>query len=334
MPFYPTFRSKQVPTDSNPQQQLSLPLAIEDAPRKVREYGLQEAHAYPLVSKGRASSWRSTRRPTRIAWRYWPEIELRTPGSFPALILDCDSEPEDYLTVAFGSGFVCPPNWITHTASGHGHVIYTLCRPVLRGAKSRLRPLRLFARIAEYYRAAYDADIGYIGVLTHNPTHTRYRDSTTWWREEPWTLAELADVIPKGWRMPAKPTTPEGRNVALFRLGMRWCGYPRNWGNIESVQAVIEAANATLDLPLFAGEVHDIVKSVIKISRKNLASGQTQENFSFIQAGRGRRSGEVRHRGSITEAAPWESDETSRATWYRHRAGQHTGPRGRPWPKK
>lgn len=67
--------------------------------------------------------WRTTRRPARIAWRYWPEIELRTPGSFPVLILDYDSEPEDYLTVAFGSGLVCAPNWITHAASGHGHVV-------------------------------------------------------------------------------------------------------------------------------------------------------------------------------------------------------------------
>ena len=39
-----------------------------------------------------------------------------------------------------------------------------------------------------------------------------------------------------------------------------------------------------LDVQLYAGEVHDIVKSVCKISRKNLASGQTQQNFSFIQA--------------------------------------------------
>ena len=39
-----------------------------------------------------------------------------------------------------------------------------------------------------------------------------------------------------------------------------------------------------LDVQLYAGEVHDIVKSVCRISRKNLASGQTQQNFSFIQA--------------------------------------------------
>lgn len=183
MPFYPTSRSKQTLNDSD--EQLFLPLAIEDAPRKVRAHGLREAHAFPLVSKGRTADWKSTRRPARIAWKYWPEIELHTPGSFPALVLDCDTEPENYLTVAFGSGLVHSPNWITHTASGHGHVVYTLSHPVLRGEKSWLRPLRFYARIAEYYRAAYDADIGYIGVLTHNSTHDRYRNNTTWWREEP-----------------------------------------------------------------------------------------------------------------------------------------------------
>ena len=52
-----------------------------------------------------------------------------------------------------------------------------------------------------------------------------------------------------------------------------------------------------LNVPLFAGEVHDIVKSVCRISRKNLASGQTQQNFSFIQAERGRKSGASRRGG-------------------------------------
>ena len=85
-----------------------------------------------------------------------------------------------------------------------------------------------------------------------------------------------------------------------------------------------------LDVQLYAGEVHDIVKSVCRISRKNLASGQTQQNFSFIQAAKGKRSGEVRRKRSIEEAAPWEAEGASRATWYRHQAGQHTGPRGRP----
>ena len=85
-----------------------------------------------------------------------------------------------------------------------------------------------------------------------------------------------------------------------------------------------------LDVQLYAGEVHDIVKSVCKISRKNLASGQTQQNFSFIQAAKGRRSGEARRKGTPLELdrAPWEAEGASRATWYRHQAGQHTGQHG------
>ena len=75
------------------------------------------------------------------------------------------------------------------------------------------------------------------------------------------------------------------------------------------------------------------VKSVCKISRKNLASGQTQQNFGFIQAAKGKRSGEVRRKGSVEEAAPWEAEGISRATWYYRQAGQHAGlpGRGAPW---
>ena len=51
-----------------------------------------------------------------------------------------------------------------------------------------------------------------------------------------------------------------------------------------------------LDVQLYAGEVHDIVKSVCKISRKNLASGQTQQNFGFIQSSRGKQSGVARRK--------------------------------------
>ena len=82
--------------------------------------------------------------------------------------------------------------------------------------------------------------------------------------------------------------------------------------------------------PLDDNEVLWISKSVCKISRKNLASGQTQQNFGFIQAAKGRRSGEVRRKGTPLEQdrAPWEAEGMSRTTWYRHQAGQHTGQHG------
>ena len=80
--------------------------------------------------------------------------------------------------------------------------------------------------------------------------------------------------------------------------------------------------------PLDDNEVLWIAKSVCKISRKNLASGQTQQNFSFIQAAKGKRSGEVRRKGSIEEAEPWEAEGVSRRAWYYRQAGRHTGQHG------
>ena len=235
-----------------------------------------------------------------MAWRRYQEIELRTPNSFPVLIFDCDSQPQDYLAVAFGP-LVRPPNWIvSNPETGCAHVVYCLDRPVLHGDGMRLKPLKFRQRIAEYYRMAYGADSGYAGVLTHNPVHPKW--DVTWWRKEPWTLPELAEVIPKGWRIPRKPTTPEGRNVTLFHAAQRWFGRPSNWDtstDLGDVRAWIGARNVEwFDVPLDEQECHWMAKSVCKISRKNLASGQTQQQFSAIQAAKGRRSGEARRRGT------------------------------------
>ena len=71
------------------------------------------------------------------------------------------------------------------------------------------------------------------------------------------------------------------------------------------------------------------------VSRKNLASGQTQQNFSFIQAAKGKRSGEVRRKGTPLELdrAPWELEGISRRGWYYRQSGKDAGPQGRvaPW---
>lgn len=294
--------------ETNPQfdlhpLQLDLPLAIEDVPSIVRNHGLREAHTYPLVAD-RSGGWTSTRRPTTDAWKNWPEIELRTPNSFPALILDCDSEPNKYIGVAT-SGAVKQPNWIVSRGpGGHAHIVYCLARPVLRGVHARPSPLRTLGRVAEFYRSRYNADIGYVGVLTHNPTHPQYAPFTTWNRKRPYTLSELAQPIPYGWRTPPKPTTPEGRNVYLFRYGLKWCGLPRHWQHIDKVAYVLGQANNALDYPLWESELRHIVRSVIKISLRNLNSGQTQRGFSTLQTERGRKSGKSRrNRNAARDAA-------------------------------
>ena len=94
-------------------------------------------------------------------------------------------------------------------------MFYLLDRPVHRGDQARARPLQLAARISEYYRATLGADTGYTGVLSSNPTHTDYAASYP--RLEPYTLADLARVIPKGWRRPVLPTTGRGAKLCPVR---------------------------------------------------------------------------------------------------------------------
>ena len=86
---------------------------------------------------------------------------------------------------------------------------------------------------------------------------------TGWGRHDPYTLDELAEVIPLGWRMPTKPaaiSTEAGRNCYLFRVAMRESGKPRNWG--KDVTALVVALNDALPLPLGHAEVVGIARSV------------------------------------------------------------------------
>ena len=112
------------------------------------------------------------------------------------------------------------PNMIVQRRSNsHSHISYFLASPVHRGPTAREAPLRLFARISEFYRSALGADPGYNGVLTHNPMRSAHRHGefvTHWGCNRPYALRELAEPIPRGWRLPVKPTTEAGRNCALF----------------------------------------------------------------------------------------------------------------------
>ena len=315
------------PTDRTPRQ-LDLPLAIEDVPDIVRDYGLVETHSYPWVSQG-DPHWFVRRVPTAVAWERYAELELHSATARTALVLDCDTPPLDYLTVALGS-HLRVPNWITSSPnSGHAHVVYTLARPVLRTEEARRRPLKLLARIAEFYTEAYGADTGYVGVLTHNPTHSRYRDNTTWLRDQAWTLEELAKPIPRGWRVPKKPVTIEGRNHSLFMAAMKYFGkreYQDMGTDIGTVLAWTESAfdewyaREGNTAGWHRNECLWIAKSVTRYCRENIRHRRLTPKFRGRQAHKGRKSGEVRRRGTPLEDGrePWLALGISRPTWYRH----------------
>ena len=276
-------------------------LPLEYAPAKVLRHGLRDAHVWPLVSHGKRADGThgpTFRVPACNAWDY-AELELRAANSWPAMVFDCDGrDGTARLVEARMAGRVCGANWtVTRHSSGGSHVAYCLARPVHRGEGARTAPLRRYARIAEYYAQALGADRGYAGVLTHNPMAAAHGPGfkTGWGRHDPYTLDELAEVIPLGWRMPTKSaaiSTEAGRNCYLFRAAMRQSGKPANWG--RDVTALVVAMNDALPLPLGHAEVVGIARSVNRYQRDNLATGQTQRRFAFIQSSRGKRSGKAR----------------------------------------
>ena len=275
---------------------------------------------------------RFLRVPAAQAWDY-PELEIgRTGNSIPALLFDLDRDPFEWLDDIW-QGDVPRPNWIVWRPKNmHAHVCYTLERPVLTGEQTRRIPQRWLARVGEWLGSTLRADRGYNSTLSHNPMSRGHRGryQTEWLRGEPYSLAELGEYVPTGWRRPIKqPLTVYGRNCTLFEAGMRFSGKPRNWGKWVALETHLWAMNAGFIEPLNARELAGIVKSIIRYQRRNLENGQ-QERFAFIQSARGRRSGAKRREGTPLEhdRTPWETAGISRATWYRHEAGLHIGRHG------
>ena len=126
--------------------------------------------------------------------------------------------------------------------------------------------------------AAQSTTVGstpYNGVLTHNPMRSAHRHGeflTHWGCNRPYSLSELAEPIPRGWRLPVKPTTEAGRNCALFVALMKWAGSPANIG--REVLAVAWATNDGLDVPLGDSEVAGLAKSVERYRRSWIAKGR------------------------------------------------------------
>jgi len=282
--------------------QPTLP-GIVFTPARVRTHGLTEAHSWPYVSRGKRPDGGMSlfRVPASKAWDY-SEIELRSETAWPCVILDLDRETAlEGLWDRILGGHLPEPNWtVERLANGHAHAVYTLARPVHRGATARQTPLRYFARVSEYLAITAGADRGYNGLTAHNPmpaTHALQPGGfrTAWVREDAYTLAELAEPIPKGWRMPAKPVTEGGRNCLLFEQACKWAGHRMQAGEYPPVLDYIRQLNTELDPALGDRELIGIAKSVERYRERWKREGH-QMSFINKQAALGRKSGKARRR--------------------------------------
>ena len=208
------------------------------------------------------------------AWGF-PEIELRAGNSWPCIILDLDGANALYRIVeAVEHGEVLTPNWtVTRKAGGGTHSVWNLARPVHRGSKVRISPLKALARISEYYSAALKADARYTATLSHNPMSAAHGPGfvTNWFHRDAYSLPQLGEVIPFGWRRPVVCKTAIGRNCDLFESLMRWSGCSENREN--DCLAAAHVINQSFELPLPHGEVAATAKSVHRYRARWIAKG-------------------------------------------------------------
>ncbi len=304
-------------------QELHQPLLF--APSELLACGLRAAHTFPLVGTRTPQgvrSWRMAASPE--TWNYQLVEWSRTGNSYAALGFDCDSleAVERAAASCMGAGDLPTPNiYASRTASGHVQVFYLLDRPVHRGEQARAKPLTYLARVSEFYRATLGADPGYMGVLSSNPVHGDYQ--TSYPHSTPYTLDQLAGVIPKGWRIPRVPTTGEGKNCSLFAA---LCKLALGCSDDGLLTWALKL-NSEFDPHLPDGEVRGAWKSVCRYRARWRVQGH-QQAWLFRQAARGRKggtaSGVARLSGSLTERQPWAELGISRATWYRRFRGAKT----------
>ena len=276
-------------------------LPIDAAPLIVRKHGLRDAHSRPLVSPGKRDGEFGVS--FRVApWAAWlfPSLELRAANSYTCLILDLDGRGSyERAERAVRQTKVGALNWaVENRRTGGVHGVWTLANPVHRADMALAAPLKKYGRISEYYAAALGADAGYTGVLTHNPIEDAQLPGfeTHWLRREPYTLDELAEFVPFGWRRPKVSRTVAGRNCDVFAHCMRWAGSPANLNS--AVLAEARRVNDGFDVPLDPPEVAGIARSVERYRRKWTKQGRFYSKAQRTAWGRERgiRSGLARRK--------------------------------------
>ena len=241
----------------------------------------------------------SFRVPAEDAWGF-PEIELRAGNSWPSIVLDVDGANALYRIVeAVEKNEIKTPNWtVTRKGSGGTHAVYNLARPVHRGEAARKGPLNSLARVSEFYADTLLADSGYTGVLSHNPMSKAHGPGfvTNWFHREAYSLPQLGEVIPFGWRRPTVSRTGVGRNCDLFESLMRWAGCPENRTN--DLLAAAHVINQSFDIPLPHAEVAATARSVHGYRARWIAKGSyfTQEQRTLWGSRRVIKSGEARRK--------------------------------------
>lgn len=202
----------------------------------------------------------------------------------------CVSEITDCLDLPSPHFFVQNP------ANQHAHAYYGLETAVHMNPHSSQKAIRFAAAVDCAFTVKMAADGQYSGLIAKNPAHEHWRTYTI--NSEPYDLGEMAEYVDLdayGDRRRSMPETGLGRNVNLFNRLRLWSykairqGWPNSTQWDRAVSDRADGYNLT-DNPLPYREVRHIAKSVATWTYKHFSA----EEFSEVQASRGRQKGKAR----------------------------------------
>lgn len=246
---------------------------------------------------------------TALTYRY---IQHNPPPYVSSLVFDIDRafEYEEWRDLGLPV-----PHWVSwNRQSLRCHVGYILATPVARTSAARQKPLRYLAAIEYVLSRRIRADMGYVGLLTKNPTHSDWL--TVWHQIEPYTLDYLAEFCPDAdlaaySRRSRREASGLGRNVTLFDDAREWAysavrEYWRPNGYEAWAEAVRDACEGHNVFGLECGG--SLPSSEVKATAKSIARWVwrhfTPAKFSAIQAARGAKGGRVSKGGGRPSKAP------------------------------
>lgn len=178
--------------------------------------------------------------------------------------------------IAWETANLPPPSWASvNRENGHAHLVWGLTAPVLVDSPDlRQAPLRYLCAVESAFRAALDADQGFAGLITKNPSHPLWK--TLRGPRLDYELGELAEYVDLDrFKLKTGAKVEQiglGRNVWLFDTLRQWAyvAVRRHRETRNFVLWMAEAYdraltyNGDLTNPLDPRECYHVARSVSK----------------------------------------------------------------------
>ncbi len=245
-------------------------------------------------------------------------IQVNPPWLRSFVVMDVD---RNGAALAWEDAHLPMPMWSSmNPANGHAHLSWAIEAPVLLGQHDRQEPMRYLAVVESAIRAKLDADPGYSGLITKNPTHRHWRNLWAPGGLGVYSLGDLSEWVDLPKHAPRRK--PEavglGRNCSTFDY-LRFYAYReiRLWRDSDVpppghadrrgiythwlahlYARAMDYTHNEHPVPLDHQEVHWIAKSVAHWVWTRFDAEASDARFSRRQAARGVRSGEARRAAS------------------------------------